>query len=178
MRIGNFCSSACSTNAENAAPKLLEVSEEHDTFKSGTLSNPVPHYPWLAYCIIVAGQFSSTWKGGKSCPTVRKVYKIILSKALMAKYDSYKYVRKRVLVIGYVSKAFETGSQLKHEETLRMLGELRETRTAAGTERCAHVLSETQGTRSYARRQHVLSALYLGLLLIYLSSSAERTYYP
>ena len=35
-----------------------------------------------------------------------------------------------------------------------------------------------QGTRSYARRQHVLSALYLGLLLIYLSSSADRTYYP
>lgn len=35
MRIGQFCGRLCSDNAENSAPRVLEIPEGHVTFQSG-----------------------------------------------------------------------------------------------------------------------------------------------
>lgn len=42
MRIGQFCGRLCSDNAENSAPRVLEIPEGHITFKSGELMTVPP----------------------------------------------------------------------------------------------------------------------------------------
>ncbi|KAI5116799.1 hypothetical protein M0805_001801 [Coniferiporia weirii] len=70
---GQFCSRACIQGAQSASPSLLEVPEEHSTFKS------------------VAKQFKASWRNSATtCPTVRKVYKIITSQASLDKYEAYR----------------------------------------------------------------------------------------
>lgn len=91
MRIGQFCGRVCSDNAENAAPKVLEVPEGHVTFKSGTWASAAATMQILtADSGTVADQFTSTWKAGKPCPAVRRIYKIVMTKALMRRYETYK----------------------------------------------------------------------------------------
>lgn len=69
---GHFCSQACTSRAEKSAPGLLEVPQGHDTFKS------------------VADQFKTSWRHQTPCPTVRRVHKVIVSPASIAKYDAYR----------------------------------------------------------------------------------------
>lgn len=42
MRIGQFCGRLCSDNAENSAPRVLEIPEGHITFNSGELMTVPP----------------------------------------------------------------------------------------------------------------------------------------
>ncbi|KAG1821990.1 uncharacterized protein BJ212DRAFT_1445366 [Suillus subaureus] len=69
---GHFCSQACTSRAEKSAPGLLEVPQGHDTFKS------------------VADQFKTSWRHQTACPTVRRVHKVIVSPASIAKYEAYR----------------------------------------------------------------------------------------
>lgn len=90
MRIGQFCGRLCSDNAENSAPRVLEIPEGHVTFKSGKLMIVLPFDLYSYHPGPVADQFTSTWKAAKPCPAVRRLYKIVMTKASMSKYEAYK----------------------------------------------------------------------------------------
>ncbi|KAG1743469.1 hypothetical protein EDB19DRAFT_1698729 [Suillus lakei] len=74
---GHFCGRACTSAAENSAPRLIEVPQGHDTFKS------------------VADQFKTSWRHQTICPTVRRVYKVIAPPASIAKYEAYRATVER-----------------------------------------------------------------------------------
>jgi len=68
----HFCGRNCARQAENNAPMIIEVPAGHVTFKS------------------VAHQFQVSWRHASTCPTVRRVYKVVLKQAFMAQYDAYR----------------------------------------------------------------------------------------
>ncbi|KAI0090989.1 hypothetical protein BDY19DRAFT_886832 [Irpex rosettiformis] len=69
----HFCSSACADEAVKKGPMLLEMSEDHETFKS------------------VEAQFKTSWRhAGRPCPPVRYIYKIVSDKASLDKYNTYR----------------------------------------------------------------------------------------
>ncbi|KAH6913474.1 hypothetical protein BKA70DRAFT_1262986 [Coprinopsis sp. MPI-PUGE-AT-0042] len=73
MANSHFCSQTCIDDAEKKGPAVLEVPHGHVTFKS------------------VAEQFKVSWRHtGTTCPTVRRVYKIVITPAASASYDSYR----------------------------------------------------------------------------------------
>jgi len=51
---------------------IIEVPAGHVTFKS------------------VANQFQVSWRHSSTCPTVRRIYKVVLKQSFMAKYDAYR----------------------------------------------------------------------------------------
>jgi len=67
----HFCQ-PCQAIIEANAPMIVEVPEEHETFKS------------------VASQFEKSWRHQTSCPTVRAVYKVISTQQNLDKYEAYK----------------------------------------------------------------------------------------
>ncbi|KAI5116798.1 hypothetical protein M0805_001800 [Coniferiporia weirii] len=70
---GQFCSRACTQNAQLTSPSLLEVPEGHVVFED------------------VEKQFKNSWRDATvTCPAVRKVYKVIISQASLDKYDAYR----------------------------------------------------------------------------------------
>ncbi|KAI6025841.1 ADP-ribosylation [Pisolithus orientalis] len=69
---GHFCSQTCHSKATKKAPVLLEVPQGHDTFGS------------------VSDQFKASWRHQTSCPTVRRVYKVIGHPTSIAKYEAYR----------------------------------------------------------------------------------------
>ncbi|TFK27463.1 ADP-ribosylation [Coprinopsis marcescibilis] len=73
MATSHFCSQTCIDDAEKKGPCILEVPNGHVTFKS------------------VADQFKASWRHTNStCPTVRRIYKIILPANNLATFDTYK----------------------------------------------------------------------------------------
>ncbi|KAK7006223.1 PARP catalytic domain-containing protein [Favolaschia claudopus] len=69
----HFCSTVCGDDAEKNGPMLLEVPAGHSTFKS------------------VADQFKASWRHtGKSCPPVRRIYKIVATQTTLASYKAYQ----------------------------------------------------------------------------------------
>ncbi|KAJ7757697.1 hypothetical protein DFH07DRAFT_1060525 [Mycena maculata] len=69
----HFCSTICADDAEKNGPMILEVPVGHVTFKS------------------VADQFKTSWRHtGKTCPPVRRVYKIISPQTSWANYKAYQ----------------------------------------------------------------------------------------
>ncbi|KIJ66837.1 hypothetical protein HYDPIDRAFT_166294 [Hydnomerulius pinastri MD-312] len=72
VKKGHFCSQACTAKAERSAPALIEVPTTHDTFKS------------------VSDQFKASWRHQTSCPTVRRVYKVMGHPSSIAKYEAYR----------------------------------------------------------------------------------------
>ncbi|KAI0777848.1 hypothetical protein BC629DRAFT_1582775 [Irpex lacteus] len=82
----HFCGQACANEAMKKGPLILEVPEDHETFKS------------------VKSQFMTSWRlASKPCPPVRYIYKIVSTHASMSKYNSYRDVveaRGQFKVIG------------------------------------------------------------------------------
>lgn len=73
LSASHFCSTACTTSAEQQAPMILEVPKGHVTFRS------------------ISEQFKTSWRhASKPCPPVRRVYKIISSPALVTSYNTYR----------------------------------------------------------------------------------------
>ncbi|EAU83112.2 hypothetical protein CC1G_11638 [Coprinopsis cinerea okayama7 len=73
MANSHFCSQTCIDDAEKKGPAILEVPNGHVTFKS------------------VADQFKASWRHvGSTCPTVRRIYKIILPPTTLANYEKYR----------------------------------------------------------------------------------------
>ncbi|EGO20697.1 hypothetical protein SERLADRAFT_417846 [Serpula lacrymans var. lacrymans S7.9] len=69
----NFCSKYCADSAESQAPLLLDVPSSHVTYKS------------------VANQLHTSWKHtNRPSPRIKKIYKIVESHTLRAKYEAYK----------------------------------------------------------------------------------------
>lgn len=69
----HFCGQTCSDDAEKNGPMLLEIPIGHVTFKS------------------VADQFKTSWRHlGKTCPPVRRVYKILAPQASLSSYNAYR----------------------------------------------------------------------------------------
>jgi len=68
-----YCSRTCTSDATKQSPGILEVPAGHETFES------------------VANQFKASWKHtGKTLPTVKKVYKVLVTQASMDKYEAYR----------------------------------------------------------------------------------------
>lgn len=86
----HFCGKTCAEEAVAKGPFILEVPEGHVTFVSGKRSR--------FHCrstddnfFPVAEQFKASWRhGGKVCPPVKGVFKIIGSQSSLAKYDAYR----------------------------------------------------------------------------------------
>lgn len=73
MANSHFCSQTCIDDAEQKGPMILEVPVGHSTFKS------------------VGDQFKASWRHvGSTCPTVRRVYKIIMPPGKLASYEAYR----------------------------------------------------------------------------------------
>ncbi|KAI0695392.1 hypothetical protein BC835DRAFT_1414906 [Cytidiella melzeri] len=69
----HFCGQACADEATKKGPMILEVPEEHVTFRS------------------VEAQFKSSWRHvGRACPSVRHIYKIIADQSSLDKYNAYR----------------------------------------------------------------------------------------
>lgn len=69
----HFCSETCKDDADSNGPMILEVTKGHVTYKS------------------IEGQFKTSWRHtGKPCPNVRFIYKIIVQRASLASYNSYR----------------------------------------------------------------------------------------
>ncbi|KAI0790013.1 hypothetical protein C8Q75DRAFT_136034 [Abortiporus biennis] len=69
----HFCSLACAEEAKKKAPMIIEIPEDHVTFKS------------------VEAQFKTSWRHlDKVCPSVKHIYKIIGEQASLDKYDAYR----------------------------------------------------------------------------------------
>ncbi|KAI0784004.1 hypothetical protein BC629DRAFT_1594122 [Irpex lacteus] len=69
----HFCGQACADEAVKKGPMILEVPEDHETFKS------------------VESQFKTSWRhAGKPCPPVRYIYKIVSDQASVDKYNTYR----------------------------------------------------------------------------------------
>ncbi|KAF7357346.1 PARP catalytic domain-containing protein [Mycena sanguinolenta] len=69
----HFCRAACAYDAEKNGPMILEIPAGHVTFKS------------------VADQFKASWRHTeKDCPPVRRVYKIVATRATQASYKAYQ----------------------------------------------------------------------------------------
>jgi hypothetical protein len=67
-----FCGRTCAREVEKKAPMIIEVPAGHVTFKS------------------VANQFQVSWRHSSACPTVRRIYKVVLKQSFVAKYDAYR----------------------------------------------------------------------------------------
>ncbi|TDL25748.1 ADP-ribosylation [Rickenella mellea] len=71
-KVGQFCTKACADDAKQKGPMILEVPEGHVTFKN------------------VSEQFKASWRHvNKTCPKVRRVYKIVGTQASVDKYEAY-----------------------------------------------------------------------------------------
>ncbi|KAI0925690.1 hypothetical protein AcV5_008361 [Taiwanofungus camphoratus] len=69
----HFCGSACADEAQKKAVILLEIPEDHVTFRD------------------VATQFKTSWRhAGSRCPAVRHIYKIVGHQVSLDKYEAYK----------------------------------------------------------------------------------------
>ncbi|EIW84463.1 ADP-ribosylation [Coniophora puteana RWD-64-598 SS2] len=68
----HFCSNNCVQSAVDSAPLLLDVPKENATFQS------------------VVNQFKATWKHSTDCPTVRWVFKVIISRRLLSQYETHR----------------------------------------------------------------------------------------
>ncbi|PCH42126.1 ADP-ribosylation [Wolfiporia cocos MD-104 SS10] len=68
----HFCSIGCAQEAQKKAVILLEVPEDHFTFKS------------------VADQFRTSWRHSTSCPPVKHIYKIVGLQSSINQYEAYK----------------------------------------------------------------------------------------
>ncbi|KAI0337036.1 hypothetical protein BDW22DRAFT_1340582, partial [Trametopsis cervina] len=69
----HFCGQGCADEATKKSPMILEVPEDHQTFKS------------------VEAQFQTSWRHvGRTCPTVRHIYKIVSSQSSVDKYSAYR----------------------------------------------------------------------------------------
>ncbi|KAK0205008.1 hypothetical protein DFS33DRAFT_722745 [Desarmillaria ectypa] len=67
-----FCGQACEDAVERNAPTVIEVPHDHLMFKN------------------VQNQFQLGWRHNTRCPTVRKIYKIILKADISQKYQQYR----------------------------------------------------------------------------------------
>lgn len=88
-----FCSESCLVNAQNKAPCILPVPEEHAIFKNGKTHTILFYYYFSDYLqyFEVRKQFTSSWRHPvPEIPAVRFVYKVISTKVITDKYESYK----------------------------------------------------------------------------------------
>lgn len=78
----------CYYKALLVAPVLIEVPEDHENYKSGTL---IISRSLLIGTdrIVVATQFKQSWRHNTICPEVRAVYKVINTAASLKKYETY-----------------------------------------------------------------------------------------
>lgn len=86
----------CYDNALRAGPVLINVSEDHENFKSGTLEYVSSAYG-VTYHRTVESQFKESWRHNTTCPQVRAVYKIVNTEASLKKYEEYLYDSFHVL---------------------------------------------------------------------------------
>ena len=70
----------------------MEVPAGHVTFNSGETPHSLNSLrTWLKTIHPVADQFKTSWRhAGTSCPTVRKVYKILPTPTSLANYNAYR----------------------------------------------------------------------------------------
>lgn len=68
----HFCSKSCATKAEKKSPTIIEVPKGHSVFDS------------------VVDQFETSWRSGTPCPTVERVYRVVISGNLVHKYKAYR----------------------------------------------------------------------------------------
>jgi len=78
----------CHDGALSVAPAIIEVPEDHETYKSGMLT--------ISCCLAretdrstVAKQFKQTWRHSTTYPKVRAVYKIVNTTASLDNYERY-----------------------------------------------------------------------------------------
>ena len=102
MANSHFCSQTCIDDAEKKGPMILEVPVGHSTFKSGTrLLTPIYSSEQasvlttvlviFALVSLVAEQFKASWRhAGSTCPSVRRVYKIVMQPGKVAAYEAYR----------------------------------------------------------------------------------------
>ena len=81
---------------------ILEVPVGHSTFKSGTrflsfvsgseeANDLTPALVTFALVPLVAEQFKASWRhAGSTCPSVRRVYKIVMQPGKLAAYEAYR----------------------------------------------------------------------------------------
>ncbi|KIM77115.1 hypothetical protein PILCRDRAFT_627541 [Piloderma croceum F 1598] len=67
----DFCGQECRLKAKQLAPLLLAIPRGHTTFT------------------MVENKFQQGWKAGTSCPTVKRVYRIVESQASIDSYYAY-----------------------------------------------------------------------------------------
>ncbi|KAK7682519.1 hypothetical protein QCA50_014319 [Cerrena zonata] len=69
----HFCSTACAEEAKKKGPCIVEIPDDHVTFKS------------------VEDQFKGSWRhSDKKCPQIRRIYKIITQQTSSDKYEAYR----------------------------------------------------------------------------------------
>jgi hypothetical protein len=85
----HFCSTKCANDAEALGPKLLKVPSDHATFKSGESLHPSVLHT-IPNPATVSDQFKASWRHSTTPPPVRRVYKIVSTKANLASYEAYK----------------------------------------------------------------------------------------
>ena len=90
-RKSNFCK-PCEVSVMQSAPAIVEIAEEHETFKSGAfVFSPVSRMGCLIPDV-VAQQFKNSWRHGVACPTVRAIYKVVSTQQSVDKYNLYRFV--------------------------------------------------------------------------------------
>ena len=95
----------CYGKALRKAPVLIEVPDDHDNYRNGTLV--IPHSLTIEIDqIVVAMQFQQSWRHETECPEVRAVYKVINTAASLKKYE--KYLCGRLSIISDISSITES----------------------------------------------------------------------
>ncbi|KAK0446213.1 ADP-ribosylation [Armillaria borealis] len=72
LRCHKFCGQVCEDAVGRNAPTIIDVPHDHSMFKN------------------VQHQFQLGWRHSTRCPTVRKIYKIILRSDISQKYQQYR----------------------------------------------------------------------------------------
>jgi hypothetical protein len=109
------------------------------------------HYFPLNSVHEVSSQFTTTWRHPTTCPTVKAVYKIVLGRASMAAYNTYRW-NVSLIQSDYYWVNIKSGMLSK----LAVIGlaevNLREMRTVGGMAPPVLVFLETMATQPSARQ--------------------------
>lgn len=170
---GHFCSRACATAAENNSPAILEVPEGHATFKSGRfwVASIISLFSWRLW--EVAEQFKVSWRHkNKSCPAVRRVYKVMGTKASLDKYEAYRYVLDHDLYT--INTNITTETKSKHTGSSHKRTAVQGTRIDVGMELEENVHWGTMEIQVSAPQRAAPFVVSWRLLLIWLSSKRRR----
>ena len=140
-----FCQ-ICYNGLLSMTPMIVEVPRDHERYKSGQSIVESQRTEWGGLTdALVESQFRQKWLHNGRCPEVHAIYKIVSTKANVARYERYLSVSLIITSTFTLMTHVVTGIASKRKETLPPRARRAEMRTEDGTERQGSATSETTG---------------------------------